>query len=131
MPPRNELGREAVSALATAMVTVGGTIVLVFIIVVGSDQPEPYLAGVATTVTIVCLLLFLLRSRPENSTVKKRPWWSVFRRGPVRSKPPIVVQRRNDPVAGPDTKQPPTAEQLRDIKQHGSTWVPNRIANRR
>ncbi|MEE3283673.1 MAG: hypothetical protein VX311_03740, partial [Planctomycetota bacterium] len=66
MPPRNELGREAVSALATAMVTVGGTIVRVFIIVVGSDQPEPYLAGVATTVTIVCLLLFLLRSRPEN-----------------------------------------------------------------
>ncbi len=52
MPPRNELGREAVSALATAMVTVGGTIVLVFIIIVGSDDPDPYLAGVAITVTI-------------------------------------------------------------------------------
>ncbi|HAA50975.1 MAG TPA: hypothetical protein DCE43_14760 [Planctomycetaceae bacterium] len=131
MPPRNELGREAVSALATAMVTVGGTIVLVFIIIVGSDDPEPYLAGVAITVTITCLLLFLLRSRPENSTVKKRPWWRAFRRGPVRSKPPIVVQRRNESDMSPDTKQPPTAEQLRDIKQHGSTWVPNRIANRR
>jgi len=131
MPPRNELGREAVSALATAMVTVGGTIVLVFIIIVGSDDPEPYLAGVAITVTITCLLLFLLRSRPENSTVKKRPWWRAFRRGPVRSKPPIVVQRRNESDTSPDTKQPPTAEQLRDIKQHGSTWVPNRIANRR
>ena len=131
MPPRNELGREAVSALATAMETVGGTLVLVFVLIVGSDQPGPYLVGVATTVPIVCLLMFLLRSRPENSTAKKRPWWSVFRRGPVRAKPPIVVQRRNDPGTGPDTKQPPTAEQLRDIKQHGSTWVPNRIANRR
>ncbi|MEE3285148.1 MAG: hypothetical protein VX311_11260, partial [Planctomycetota bacterium] len=75
--------------------------------------------------------LFWRGAGPHPSPVKTRPWWSVFRRGPVRSKPPIVVQRRNDPGAGPDTKQPPTAEQLRDIKQHGSTWVPNRIANRR
>ena len=131
MPPRNELGREAVSALATVMVTVGGTIVLVFVIIVGSDQPGPYLAGVAIAVAIGCLLLFSLRSRPEKSTAKQQPWWSVFRRSPKRSKPQIVVQRRNDPGTSPDAKQPPTAEQLRDIKQHGSTWVPNRIANRR
>ena len=63
MPPRNELGREAVSALATVMVTVGGTIVLVFVIIVGSDQPGPYLVGVATTALgmLPCLLFQAVR----------------------------------------------------------------------
>ena len=65
MPSRNELGREAVSALATVAVIVGGTVVLVFVIVVSTDQPGPYLGGVAGGVVVLCLLLFLVRAQAD------------------------------------------------------------------
>ena len=132
MPPRNELGREAVSALATATVTVLGTLVLVLVIVIGADQPGPYLGGVAAGVVVVTLVLLLARSWPEDPGNKRRPWWRVLRRRPARPEPRIVVKRRSDPGhdIDIDTNQPPTAEQLRDLKDHGSTWVPNRAPNR-
>jgi len=128
MPPRNELGREAVSALATVAVVVGGTVVLVFVIVAGSNQPGPYLAGLAAGVVVVSLLLFLLRSRPDKST-RRKPWYSVLRRRAARAEPQIVVKRRTDSSYGIEANQPPTADQLRDLKDHGSTWVPNRAAD--
>jgi len=122
MPPRNEHGREAVSALATVAVVVGGSVVLVFVIVTGSDQPGPYLAGLAAAVVVVTLLLFLLRTRPHKS----QPWYKIFRRAAARTEPQILVERRDDPGLGLETNQPPTAEQVRDLKDHASTWVPNR-----
>lgn len=132
MPPRNELGREAVSALATVAVVVGGTVVLVFVIVVSTDQPGPYLGGVAGGVAVLCLLLFLVRSQPDDPNMKRRPWWKAFRRRGGRPQPQIIVKRRSEPDHDIhiDTNQPPTAEQLRDLKDHGSTWVPNRTVNR-
>tara|TARA_Y100000758_G_scaffold214764_1_gene154285 strand:- start:5861 stop:6256 length:396 start_codon:yes stop_codon:yes gene_type:complete len=131
MPPNNELGREAVSALATIAVVIGGTMALVFVIVVGSDRPGPYLGGVAAGVVLFCVLLFLARSQPTSAGEKRRPWWKIFRRRTEKPEPEIVLKRRNDPAAAFDSKQPPTAEQLRDIKDHNSTWVPNRTADRR
>ena len=128
MPPRNEHGREAVSALATVAVVVGGTVGLVFVIVAGSDQPGPYLTGLAAGVVVFNLLLFLLRSRPAKST-RRKPWYSVFRRSAARAEPQIVIKRRTDFGHDIETNQPPTAEELRDLKDHGSTWVPNRTAD--
>ena len=131
MPPRNELGREAVSALATAVVIVGGIVALIFVIVVGTDDPGPYLGGLAIGVVVVCLLLFLTRSHSEEHGTKRQPWWRVFRRRNTRPEPRIVVERRDEP--GHDIQahanQPPTVEQVKDLKEHGSTWVPNRAAN--
>ena len=129
MPPRNEHGREAVSALATVTVVVGGSVVLVFVIVTGSNQPGPYLAGLAAAVVVVTLLLFLLRTRPDKSH-KRQPWYKIFRRAAARTEPQILVERRDDPGPGIKTNQPPTAEQVRDLKDHASTWVPNRATGR-
>ena len=126
MPPRNEHGREAVSALATVAVVVGGSVVLVFVIVTGSNQPGPYLAGLAAAVVVVTLLLFLLRTRPDKS----QPWYKIFRRAAARTEPQILVERRDDPGLSLETNQPPTAEQVRDLKDHASTWVPNRATGR-
>jgi len=127
MPSRNELGREAVGALATAAVVVGGTMVLVFVIVAGSEQPGPYLAGLAVGVAVFSLLLFLLRSRPDKST-RRQPWYRVFRRPAARAERQIIVEKRSDLGLGIEANQPPTVEQLRDLKEHASTWVPNRVA---
>ena len=113
--------------MATVAVVIGGTVVLVFVIVTGSDQPGPYLAGLAAAVVVVSLLLFLLRTRPDKSH-NRQPWYSIFRRTAVRPKPQILVERRADPGHGIKANQPPTAEQLRDLKDHASTWVPNRTA---
>ncbi len=131
MPPNNELGREAVSALATATVMIGGIMALVFVIVVGTDQPGPYLAEVAVGVVMLIVLLFLARSQPANPDEKRRPWWKIFRRRTEPPEPQIVLKRRDDPADATGGNQPPTAEQLRDIKDYGSTWVPNRTADRR
>ena len=130
MPTRNELGREAVSALATAVVVVLGTIALVFVIVVGTEQPEPYLAGLATIVLVSSLLMFLLRSRSATTHSKRQPWWKMLRNKQHPPEPKLVVKRRKDPGHDNNTEQPPTAETLRDLKEHGSTWVPNRLADR-
>ena len=105
MPSRNELGREAVGALATAAVVVGGTMVLVFVIVAGSEQPGPYLAGLAVGVAVFSLLLFMLRSRPDKST-KRQPWYRVFRRPAARAERQIIVEKRSD--LGPGS--PPSVE---------------------
>ena len=131
MPPNKEMGREAVSALATIAVVIGGVLALVFVIVVGSDRPGPYLGGVAGGVVLLCVVLFLARSQPAGAGEKRRPWWSVFRRRTETPEPEIILERRNDPAAAFDSNQPPTAEQLRDMKDHNSTWVPNRTADRR
>ena len=121
MPPNNELGREAVSALATATV----------MIVVGTDQPGPYLAGVTAGAAMLIVMLFLARSQPANPDEKRRPWWKILGRRTEPSEPQIILKRRDDQADTTGCNQPPTAEQLRDIKDHGSTWVPNRTANRR
>ena len=131
MPPNKEMGREAVSALATIAVVIGGVLALVFVIVVGSDRPGPYLGGVAGGVVLLCMLLFLMRSHPAGAGKQRRPWWSVFRRRTETPEPEIILERRNDPAAAFDSKQPPTAEQLRDMKDHNNTWVPNRTTDRR
>ena len=131
MPPNNELGREAVSALATATVVIGGIMALVFVIVVGTDQPGPYLAGVAAGAAMLIVVLFLARSQPANPDEKRRPWWKILGRRTEPSEPQIILKRRDDLADTTGCNQPPTAEQLRDIKDHGSTWVPNRTANRR
>ena len=131
MPPNNEMGREAVSALATIAVVIGGTMALVFVIVVGSDRPGPYLGGVAAGVILLCVLLFLARSQPSSAGNTRRPWWKIFRRRTETPEPEIILERRKDPAAAFDSNQPPTAEQLRDMKNHNNTWVPNRTTDRR
>ncbi len=130
MPPRNELGREAVSALATVVVVLLGTLVLIFVIVVGTEQPGPYLAGLAILVSVSSLLMFLLRSRSDTTHSKRQPWWKSLRRKQQPDKPKLVVKRRKDHGHDSSNKLPPTAEELRDLKEHGSTWVPNRLADR-
>jgi len=130
MPPRNELGQEAVSALATSAVVVGGTVVLVFVIVAGADKPGPYLAAVAGGVAVLGLVLYLLRTRPSQEQGRTRPWWQFWKRAAVEKEPKLVVRRREHQTIGPETMQPPTAEHIRDLKEHGSTWVPNRTSSR-
>ena len=131
MPSNKEMGREAVSALATIAVVIGGVLALVFVIVVGSDRPGPYLGGVAAGVILLCLLLFLARSQPSSAGNTRRPWWKIFRRRTETPEPEIILERRKDPAAAFDSNQPPTAEQLRDMKDHNNTWVPNRTTDRR
>ena len=67
MPSNKEMGREAVSALATIAVVIGGVLALVFVIVVGSDRPGPYLGGVAGGGGLLCGVLFLARSQPAGA----------------------------------------------------------------
>ncbi len=127
MPPRNEQGREAVSVLATAAVFVGGAVVLTFLIISGTQHPGPVLAIVAGGFSLLGLLMFLLRDRSD--TADRSPLLHAFRRRKHSAEPTIVIKRRSDetgPAAGSNT--PPAAEQVRDLRDHASTWVPNRTS---
>ena len=129
--PRRERGREAVSAVAASGVVIGGAMALVCVIVVGRDRSGPYLGGVAAGVILLCLLLFLARSQPSSAGNTRRPWWKIYRGRTETPEPQIILERRKVPAAAFDSHQPPTAEQLRDMKDHNNTWVPNRTTDRR
>lgn len=125
MPPRNEKGREAVSTLATAAVFVGGAVVLTFIIISGVERPGPTLTVAASGFFLLGLLLFLFRDRPN--TANRSPLLHAFRRRKPAAELQITVKRRDDETATvPGNNVPPSTEQIRDLRDHASTWVPNR-----
>lgn len=128
MPIRNEQGRTAVSALATAVVVVGGLTVLIFLIMAGADRPGPILGTLLGTGLVLAVVFWLLRDRPDPATGSPKLW--PFRRrqktGPEKE---IVLKRRDegqDDLLG--NNEPPTAEKVRDLRDHGGTWVPKQVA---
>ena len=112
--------------LATAAILLMGTAFVVAIILgFGEAKPIPIAIAVGCGFT-VGLLLWLLRDKPE---AKQRHWfaWVSSRRGvpePPAYRLAIIRQKLEF-----GKKQPPTLEELREMKDPTRTWVPHRSRN--
>ena len=127
MPIRNEQGRTAVSALATAAVVVGGLTVLIFLVMAGADRPGPILGTLLGTGLTLGVIFWLLRDRSESAAGSPKLWKFSHRKKPEQERE-IVLIRRDDDGADPlGNNEPPTLETIRDLRDHGSTWVPNQV----
>ena len=125
----DQLGRAAVSAVATTAVIIGGAVVGVFVFSTGSQRPTASILVYGGILAGCVLLIWMLRDRPSNQPrVRLRDRFR--RRRPTRREPRILVKRRHGDIEPDAANQPPTAEQLQDLKDHSSTWVPNRSGAR-
>lgn len=121
-------GSTAVTYLASALVLLGGLVSLTLMILSADSQPVPKILGVAAGTLLVAWILFSRDDRgPRHSAWYQFSWF----RGRSASRPvwrPRIIRGPSTPTG---SKQPPTANELREAAQNTSTWVPSTSRQKR
>lgn len=129
-PHGSDPGRSAAGWLATCLVVLGGSLGCLVIIFAGASDPVPGLVGFAGAFTCLLLLLWLLREKPKNEVRTQHMLW-LFRREPPAPRTQYAV-RRQPPSQQPagHANRPPTADEVRQLKDDPHNWIPARGASR-
>lgn len=121
----SDLGDKAVTLLATLFVLLGGAISCIFMIVTSSPAPHQTLLAFGGGCAGAAFLFWLLRER--DPLQPKAAAWSWLKGRRRRKKVGYALTPRSL-ATGPTTpRQPPSADQIRELKQEAeqNTWVPN------
>ena len=127
---RNELAERAVVILATSFVVMGGVGASLFLIVTGSTTPTQTILYFAAGCLAVGILLWLLRERdPLTPRPSVFTWFSRPKATTYHYKLKVRKSRNS---GNQQPQQPPTAEQVREIKQEAlGTWVPSQLPKKK
>ncbi len=113
----------AAMILAASLTFLGGLAACVFISVSSSPDPRKAIAVAVCAFVGVILLLWLARDRHPDD-LRDTLWSRLFDRPRTRK---VTVQVRRNKSASLDLQEPagpPSAERIRELKAHASTWVP-------
>ncbi len=129
--PQHDLGDKATALLATTFVVFGGAAVCALIATAFSSRPSERALTLGAVFAAMLLLLWVLRERPRNELKETRYFW-LLRRRPKRQKTVVEIrfQRPRKPTQY-GTNRPPTAEQIRELRENVNTWVPASAPPRR
>ena len=127
MSGRRDSGREAVSWLATGVVSSLGVVFCGSTILAFAKQPGKPMLVLCGVFLGLAILLYLLREKPKESFVdEESKWFGLFR------KPKMFTQykpkrHRKLRIVQFGTNEPPTAEGIREIKEANDgmkNWAP-------
>ena len=124
-------GRNATSLLASCFVIAGGVFVCVFIVVANNGEPwRPALVTVAGILG-VAFLAWLLRDKSPDQVRDKHFYW-IFRKKPSEPVlPNYKPRRRRSSRQNLGSRQPPTAEGVRELRDGTRNWVPSNHPRKR
>jgi hypothetical protein len=118
---KKEFGETATSLLATTIVVVGGTAACLVVILPFASKPFWPMTIVVAGVLGLAFLTWLLSEAPKNRLLDSEFFW-LTRRVPKTEREYVPRIRRSRKTG---TNQPPTLEQVRNLKENTSTWVPS------
>ena len=126
---KNDLGRLAASMLASTVVVIGGMLICGFIIILFSDDPNNDLLWLLGSVAGIILLLWLVRDKPPHQARTRNFFW-LSRQKPEPFMPNYVPRkRRNSEKIALGSNEPPSAENIRSLKEGANSWVPKSHQN--
>lgn len=127
MSPNKDNGREAVAWLATGAVCFLGILFSGLIILMFANEPTKPVLILSGLFLGLAILLFLLREKPKEAIHdEEEKWLGIFRK-PKAITLYKVTRHRKPKIVQFGTNEPPTAEQIREIKEVSDgmkNWVP-------
>ncbi|MCX7419388.1 MAG: hypothetical protein NT013_07600 [Planctomycetia bacterium] len=120
-------GHDAVSWLATGVVSLMGIIFSGFVVLAFANDPQKPVMLLAGVFLSLAVLMWLLREKPKVVIAEKEAkWLGIFAKPKVVSK--LRLTRRKKPkIEQFGTNEPPDAERIREIKELTDgmkNWVP-------
>ena len=128
---KNRPSRTAASLFATFFVLIGGLLSCAFIVLSVSDNPKDAMLFCGGVFAVCGILAWCLRDRPDSPVEGSRPFGWLRRGIKVETVTYRFGRKRKNGDSPPDGNQPPTAEEIRGIKQETNTWVPSKAPKRR
>lgn len=119
-------GRAAVGLFATTLVMAMGLMCCVSIVTSSSADPTKHLVGIGGLFLMATYFLISLRSRSDETTDEKKPFWlfRLFNRQKQKRVRDYVPRRKRTPeVKQIGSNSPPTIESIRQQINHLNTWV--------
>ena len=118
-------GDKAVALLAVVMTIAGGLLACVGMCLVFSPNPKDSLLTCGGFFLLIVLLLWLLRARDPHDRRDLLLDLILARRHRKRTVVYQLQRRSPEESEEQSPRQPPTAEELRELKQHAQTWIPS------
>src|SRR5262245_63494163 len=110
-------GREAVSWLATVFVVFLGLCCCGFVILSFANNPQQPVLVISGMFLALAILFWVLREKPKQTVAEEEAkWFGIF----TKPKPTLVyklTRHKKPKIVQFGTNQPPTAEQIREIKE--------------
>lgn len=127
------LGERAVAWLATSFVLFAGLGTCTFIVLMFSADPAPILLATVGGILGFAGLLWILRNKQRDNILRMRYGWLRGMRAAQKSVRYRFGRKSRARHVDPQTNQPPTADQIRQIRDESglSTWVPSDYHARR
>lgn len=117
MSSKRDGGREAVSWLATGAVFFLGVLFCGFTILAFANEPRKPILVMSGVFVGLAIVLFLLRDKPKTSIEEEEAkWFGIFRKPKAITRYKLT-RHRKPKIVQFGTNEPPTAEQLREIKE--------------
>lgn len=121
-------GRDAVSWLATGFVFFLGVLFCGFITLAFSNEPHKPVLIISAVLLGFAIVIFGLREKPTGGENEDQPrWFGWFRKRRETMSFKVARRRRRLKIVQFGTNTPPTAEQIREIKEVSDgmkNWVP-------
>jgi hypothetical protein len=119
--------RSIAPLLATCLVLLGGvTSCIAIIFAFGDARPVPIAIALACVLG-VGLMLWLFRDKPE---AKGRSMYSWLSRRDKRVQTEYALKKVQRTLEEYGQRQPPTLEELRELRDDTRTWVPSHLPGR-
>jgi hypothetical protein len=123
-------GDSAAMVLATVLTMLGGLFCCLFVAISSSRDPRQPVMIAVLSFAGAAWLISLLRGRPASEH-RESLWSRLFHRPKTRKVTVKVKRNRTASLEAQPPAGPPTAERIRDLKEHASTWVPSGNVARR
>lgn len=123
-------GDSAAMILASAITLLGGLFSCLFIAISSAPDPRQAIFVAVLVFGGAAWLISLLRGRPANEH-RESLWSRLFHRPKTRKVTVQVKRNREASLAEQQASGPPTAERIRELKEHATTWVPSGNVGRR
>ena len=124
-------GDKAVELLAVVVTIAGGLFACAFMCLAFSSTPRDSLLACGGVFLLVVLLLWLLRARDPHDR-RDLLLDLILARRHRKKRVQYQLQRRSPHEADLDPpRQPPTLEELQELKEQGRTWIPSATSQRR
>ena len=122
-----DAGREAVYWLATAVVVFLGLSCCGFVISAFANDPQQPVLVISGTFLALAILFWVLREKPKQTVAdEEAKWFGIFTK-PRQTLTYKLTRHKKPKIVQFGTNQPPTAEQIREIKELTDgmkNWVP-------